>query len=128
MTPGKISDDRRQFLRFLAATPVLPFLRLSPMLQQALADDQKTGDPDGSAPSVLKSLQLYGEQIVVGERSSRRFDLGKQSRAASCTSAILLILPPARTMRRLTRTGRALRGTPFEGGAWRASAMWWIRP
>jgi 4-hydroxymandelate oxidase len=72
---NKLFDDRRQFLRFLATTPVLPFLRLSPMLQQALADDQKTGDPDGSAPSVLKSLQLYGEQIASAKEAVDVFDL-----------------------------------------------------
>jgi 4-hydroxymandelate oxidase len=75
MTSGGISDNRRQFLRFLAATPVLQFLRLSSMLQQALADDQRNGDPDGSAPSVLKSLQLYGEQISSAREAVDVFDL-----------------------------------------------------
>ena len=75
MTSGGILDNRRQFLRFLAATPVLPFLRLSPMLQQALADDQKTGDPDGAAPSIVKSLELYGEQISSAKEAVDVFDL-----------------------------------------------------
>src|SRR5580658_7238397 len=84
-SPNIRSNSRRKFLRMLAATPALPFLRLSPMLQQALAGEQKDGssgisvmhdqDPDGLAPSLIKSLQQSDEHISSAKDAINVFDL-----------------------------------------------------
>jgi isopentenyl diphosphate isomerase/L-lactate dehydrogenase-like FMN-dependent dehydrogenase len=66
------ANTRRQFLRLLAASPVLPWLQLSPTLQAALAQEV---DPIGLSPATLKSLEDYGNDVASAKEAVDIFDL-----------------------------------------------------
>jgi 4-hydroxymandelate oxidase len=83
--PIERANSRRKFLRLLATTPALPFLRLSPIIAQAVADDRTAAargvttthdeDPDGLPDSVIKSIQRYDDRISSAKDAVNVFDL-----------------------------------------------------
>lgn len=66
------SNSRRQFLRMLAASPVLPLLQLPPFMRQALAQEI---DPIGLSPATLKALEDYGNTVDSPKDALNIFDL-----------------------------------------------------